>query len=241
MSDIAAANVLPDLESGYSVVYLDLFGFSSMISNADTIKKEGGHPELERRPVIFFQVIKRLIQNNPLSYLLSDSFVFCFKSKDFKKNAKTLALVMLNFWQAGFLFSGGISAGFMSADGDNILLGLPLVEAVRAQEEMRVPLVAVTDKAKKAEWLSPFLFWIGQCAYFDYIGFVLKFSGYDISVISQNVKDLLQDTKLDELDYTVLLKLSFFLNQFVRKSKEADKGLTKYQKTINDLLSGTAL
>lgn len=218
-----AIPVISSLEDDINVVYIDLFGFSSFLKNAEkTDQSKTG--VIYKNVDVFLEQIVAFLRDVPHTIFASDSLFCCFTDKEANDSTilQDLATILWQFLAAGFSFSGGISRGKMQRK-NKFLIGYPMVEAVRAQERQSYPRITFAKPVSSFPWVSADEVWSEDGVfYFDYFQFMATIPT-TFEKIANVSASLIDDADLSHLSYHVLLKYQDFLRQLEKHLGDNNK------------------
>ena len=232
-----AIPVISSFEENINVVYIDLFGFSAFLKNAESANQSRPLVIYKRVDVILQKIVV-FIKNSPYTIFASDSLFCCFSDEEAKTTSilSDLAQILWQFLVAGFTFSGGISRGRMQRK-EKFLIGYPMVEAVRTQENQFLPRIAFAKPESCFPWVNSKEVWQESgVSYFDYFQFLTTIP-VSFSKIADLCAMLIDDADVKNLSYYVLAKYDDFLARLsLHLSQNETKRISNQRNRIRALL-----
>jgi hypothetical protein len=229
--------VISSLEDDINVIYIDLFGFSAFLKNAEkTDQSKTGI--IYKNVDVFLGQIVTFLRDVPHTIFASDSLFCCFTDQETKDSTilQDLATILWQFLAAGFSFSGGISRGKMQRK-NKFLIGYPMVEAAKAQEGQSYPRIVFAKPVSSFPWVSADEVWSENgIFYFDYFQFITKIPTTFEKIASVSAS-LIDDADISHLPNHVLLKYQDFLRQLEKHlDKTNESKIFEQSSMISELL-----
>jgi hypothetical protein len=134
------------------IVYLDIFGFSNLVEVDYSKNIDGLYNKLEKCHKNLFEILSRLTKISTHVHIFSDSiFIFfpvekyVYRFKILQKAIEATSQILTVFFRNNLPLRGGISFGQVKI-GKNSIVGIPIIEAYKTEQNLRCPLVFLKKK-----------------------------------------------------------------------------------------------